>query len=70
MNIILKKIFYKKGLDNYYVVPPSPANFIWPGKQPMSSMTPIIAVDRETKKGLINKLFKKTIKIKLFLCKF
>ena len=32
---------------NYYGIPPSKANFIKPGKRPMSSMSPIIMIDQK-----------------------
>lgn len=37
--------FSTPNFTNYYNIPPSPTNFIKPGKQPMSSMTPTIIVD-------------------------
>ena len=37
--------FSTPGQTNAYGYPPSPANFIRPGKRPMSSMSPTIVTD-------------------------
>ena len=37
--------FSTPSLANYFNIKPSEANFVQPGKRPMSSMSPIIIVD-------------------------
>ncbi|EYB82320.1 hypothetical protein Y032_0362g3504 [Ancylostoma ceylanicum] len=42
--------FSSPGHPNYFGFPPSPANFIQPGKRPMSSQSPLIIFDTKSDK--------------------
>uniref|UniRef100_A0A914LQK1 Gamma-glutamyltransferase n=1 Tax=Meloidogyne incognita TaxID=6306 RepID=A0A914LQK1_MELIC len=44
--------FSTKGMPNYWGYPPSPQNYIEPGKRPMSSMSPIIVFKENGKETL------------------
>ncbi|CAD5209413.1 unnamed protein product [Bursaphelenchus xylophilus] len=45
--------FSLPGHPNYFNIPPSPANFIKPGKRPQSSMSPLVIFDSKTGKSQI-----------------
>ena len=45
--------FSTPGQDNYFGFPASEANYIEPGKRPMSSMSPIIITDKDGKVKLV-----------------
>lgn len=45
--------FSTPNLVNFYNISPSPVNFIKPGKQPMSSMTPTIIINNRGKVDMI-----------------
>jgi gamma-glutamyltranspeptidase/glutathione hydrolase/leukotriene-C4 hydrolase len=45
--------FSTPGLVNVYGFEPSVANFIAPGKRPMSSMSPIVVVDQNNEVRLV-----------------
>lgn len=41
--------FSAPGHPNYFNYPPTPANYIKPGKRPMSSMSPLVIFNQKTK---------------------
>jgi gamma-glutamyltranspeptidase/glutathione hydrolase/leukotriene-C4 hydrolase len=45
--------FSSPGLTNFFNLTPSEANFIEPGKRPMSSMSPVIIVDQNNEVKLV-----------------
>ena len=45
--------FSSPGLSNYFNLTASAANFIEPGKRPMSSMSPVIIVDENNQVKLV-----------------
>jgi len=45
--------FSLPGVDSYYGVPPSPANFIVPGKRPLSSMVPTVILNPDKSVKLV-----------------
>ena len=45
--------FSSPNITNEFNLPPSPHNFIRPGKRPQSSMCPVIIVDNEGKARII-----------------
>jgi gamma-glutamyltranspeptidase/glutathione hydrolase/leukotriene-C4 hydrolase len=45
--------FSSPGLSNFFSLKPSPANYIEPGKRPMSSMSPLIILDSKNEVKLV-----------------
>ncbi|KAI1697757.1 gamma-glutamyltranspeptidase domain-containing protein [Ditylenchus destructor] len=45
--------FSTPGVNNYFGYPPSPANYIRPGKRPMSSMSPLVIFNAKNNKEVL-----------------